>query len=212
MYNTYRKRWTEPQGRRSLCGEQTVWCGCAAVINQSRHAGADNLWSSDDEWRCAGCEPGQRADKEWHSAIHQWPDSRDRGCVESLYDPPSFIAKKEIRMFHGLVLNSSKSEVFPMVHLWKDEMSALALTAAVCFFKQNPWECLTSAAESQHSYYSGGQQKIFTPRPCLKTPERSTVWALSTKRLKFTTHCCESQSEGRAISVFQIHHIYAKAV
>lgn len=58
-YNIYRKRWTEPEGGRRLCGEQTGWCDRAAVVNQWRHTGADNLWSSDDEWHCAGCGPGQ---------------------------------------------------------------------------------------------------------------------------------------------------------
>lgn len=42
-YKIYRKGWTESQGRGRLCGEQTGWCDCATVINQSRHTGAGNL-------------------------------------------------------------------------------------------------------------------------------------------------------------------------
>lgn len=111
-YNIYRKKRTEPQGRRRLCEEQTGWCDCATVINQSRHRGAENLWSSDDEWHCAGRGPGQWVGKEWHSAIHRSADSRDRGCVASLYDPASSIAKKEKRVFHGLVLNCHQNMTF----------------------------------------------------------------------------------------------------
>lgn len=128
----------------------------------------------------------------WSSIFHCW--ERNKGLPWSCFKV------------------SSKCDVFPMVHFWKVEVSALAPIVAVCFFKQNAWECLTSAAELQHSYYSSDQQNIFTPRPCFKMPGRSTAWALNTKCLKFMTLKSESQSEGRAILVLQEHHIYSKGI
>lgn len=65
-----------------------------------------------------------------------------------------------------------------MEHLWNVEMTAQAPRAAVCFFKQNPWECLISAAELQQNHTTMMASRRLSHQDHALKPQREALLGL----------------------------------
>lgn len=187
-YNIYRKRWTKPRGRRRVCEEQTGRYDCASVTGKSRHPGADDWAFAAQKMSVVLLDggPGHWGDNERHWASCWPPETRGRLHGKFVWFTTSYRWERNKGVL-GFVLNCHQNMRISPRHP-AEKLRCLAWTSLqLCFFKEDPWKCLSSAAES---ILMVGRR--FEHQDCaLKPPARDTAWALFAYKILKMHHLVE---------------------